>query len=112
MWFQCVCECLEFQFDSVLSDRALILHKLYLLSVVLRRCAILSWPFFLDRFDALCLEAQLLLDDASASGDLSRVQGALSQFFSNSTFTNLQYTCWISLHHSFYSRVMARNLMK
>ena len=59
MPLQCMCQCLEFQFDVVISDRTMILHKIYLLSVVLKEQDILTWGFFLNRFDILCLEAQL-----------------------------------------------------
>ena len=46
---QCICYCLEVQFDSVIQDRTMILQKLYLLSVVLNKRAIFTWQFFLNR---------------------------------------------------------------
>ena len=57
--FQCICQSLEFQFDSVISDRTLILSRLEALQVVLKERHILTWDFFLNRFDTLCLKTQL-----------------------------------------------------
>ena len=56
---QCISQCLEFQFDSVINDRTLILSRLEALQVTLKERSILTWEFFLNRFDTLCLEAQL-----------------------------------------------------
>jgi len=69
---QCLLECLEFQFDTVISDRSMILHKMFLLSVALTHQEILTWEMFLNCFDTLCLEAQLDLDNSS---DVSNLQG-------------------------------------
>ncbi|XP_056021737.1 protein unc-79 homolog isoform X2 [Ostrea edulis] len=65
---KCLCKCLEFQFDHVISDRIMILQRLHLLSNMLRDCDILNWEFFLARFDALSLEAQIDLEN---SGELA-----------------------------------------
>ena len=65
---QCMCQCMEFQLDSVISDRTLILQRLLLLQRVLKDEEIFSWHFFLNRFDTLCLEAQL---DLESAGDIS-----------------------------------------
>ncbi|BFZ12415.1 hypothetical protein BsWGS_15454 [Bradybaena similaris] len=59
--------CLEFQFDSVIEDRSLILHRVQLLDTILKDVQILSWEFFLSRFDTLSLEAQV---DLESSGDI------------------------------------------
>jgi len=69
---QCLLECLEFQFDTVISDRSMILHKMFLLSIALKHHEILTWELFLNRFDTLCLEAQLDLDSSS---DVSNLHG-------------------------------------
>jgi hypothetical protein len=61
-------QCLEFQFDTVIQDRSLILHRMQLLSYVLGKVRILSWEFFLNRFDTLSLEAQV---DLESSGDIA-----------------------------------------
>ncbi|CAD5115352.1 DgyrCDS4332 [Dimorphilus gyrociliatus] len=64
---------LEFQFDSVISDRSMIMQRIYLLFVALRnKREVIGWEFFLSRFDTLCLEAQLDLDN---SVDASSVTG-------------------------------------
>ena len=55
--FQCICQSLEFQFDSVISDRTLILSRLEALQVVLKERHILTWDF--------CLEAQLDLEGSN-----------------------------------------------
>ena len=67
-----MCHCLEYQFDSVIKDRTMILQKMYLLSVVLKDQDIFTWEFFLNRFDSLCLEAQL---DLESTGDIASLQG-------------------------------------
>ena len=46
---QCMCFCLELQFDSVIQDRTMILQKLHLLATVLPDKNIFSWEFFLNR---------------------------------------------------------------
>ncbi|CAF5075403.1 unnamed protein product, partial [Rotaria sp. Silwood1] len=62
---------LEFQFDTVINDRSIILHllsKLY--SILLRNNStikILRWKFFLNRFDILSIESQISMEE---SGEL------------------------------------------
>ncbi|XP_041469783.1 protein unc-79 homolog [Lytechinus variegatus] len=51
--------CLEFQWDSVLEDRVLILSKLRLLHHYMPVAPVLSWEFFMNRLDTLALEAQV-----------------------------------------------------
>ncbi len=63
---------MQFQFDFVITDRTLILARLYLLQIILRDQHILTWDFFLNRFDTLCLEAQL---DLESSGDIACLTG-------------------------------------
>ena len=67
-----MCYCLEFQFDSVISDRTLILQRLLLIQVNLPSVPIFSWEFFLNRFDTLCLEAQL---DLESNGEVNSLTG-------------------------------------
>lgn len=64
--------CLESQFDSVMVDRPVVLQALYQLHNCLTDRKVLSWEFFLARFDALFLEAQITLEKA---GDLTFVRG-------------------------------------
>lgn len=70
--FQCLCKCLEFQFDHVISDRIMILQRLHLMSNILKDQDILNWEFFLARFDALSLEAQIDLEN---SGEIACLTG-------------------------------------
>lgn len=60
--------CLETQFDSVIVDRPMVLQCLYQLHNSLSERKILTWDFFLNRFDTLFLEAQINLEK---SGDIS-----------------------------------------
>lgn len=60
--------CLETQFDSVIVDRPMVLQCLYQLHNSLSERKILTWEFFLNRFDTLFLEAQINLEK---SGDIS-----------------------------------------
>ncbi|XP_074099660.1 UNC-79 domain-containing protein isoform X1 [Cotesia typhae] len=54
--------CLETQFDSVIVDRPMVLQSLYQVHNSLSDRRILTWEFFLNRFDALFLEAQISLE--------------------------------------------------
>ncbi|KAK6182809.1 hypothetical protein SNE40_010404 [Patella caerulea] len=60
---KCLVHCLEFQFDTVINDRTMILHRMQLLASVLPDHKILTWEFFLGRFDTLSLEAQIDLEN-------------------------------------------------
>ena len=66
---------LEFQFDTVINDRSLILHRLSKLYTILLRnnssIKILSWEFFLNRFDTLSIESQINMEE---SGELMSPQ--------------------------------------
>ncbi|KAL2095492.1 hypothetical protein ACEWY4_010211 [Coilia grayii] len=59
---QGLCLCLDFQFDTVIRDRPVILSKLLLLHNLKKDIPALSWEFFVNRFETLSLEAQLHLD--------------------------------------------------
>lgn len=69
--------CLETQFDSVIVDRPMVLQSLYQLHNSLSDRKILTWEFFLNRFDALFLEAQINLEK---SGDISCLRGKFTFF--------------------------------
>ena len=62
---------LEFQFDTVINDRSIILHRLAKLYNILLRnnstTKILTWEFFLNRFDTLSIESQISMEE---SGEL------------------------------------------
>ncbi|XP_067334799.1 protein unc-79 homolog isoform X9 [Channa argus] len=59
---QGLCLCMDFQFDTVVRDRPVILSKLLLLHFLKKDVPALSWEFFVNRFETLSLEAQLHLD--------------------------------------------------
>ncbi|GFR86925.1 Unc-79-like protein, partial [Elysia marginata] len=73
---KCLCSCLEFQFDSVIEDRSLILHRVRLLETALKDVQILTWDFFLCRFDTLSLEAQVDLENAGDIAYLTDLPGS------------------------------------
>ncbi|XP_022658130.1 protein unc-79 homolog isoform X4 [Varroa destructor] len=54
--------CLEAQFDTVVVDRPMILQTIFQLSSHFSERRFLSWDFFLNRFDALFMEAQILME--------------------------------------------------
>lgn len=60
--------CLESQFDLFIVDRPVVLQSLYQLHNSLSDRRILTWDFFLNRFDTLFVEAQVNLEK---SGDIS-----------------------------------------
>ncbi|VDK31436.1 unnamed protein product [Gongylonema pulchrum] len=60
-----MCLCLESQFDSSILDRALIISRIQQLTSILPDEEILTWEFFIQRFEGLALESQL----RSSNGD-------------------------------------------
>lgn len=54
--------CLESQFDLFIVDRPVVLQSLYQLHNSLSDRRVLSWEFFLNRFDTLFVEAQISLE--------------------------------------------------
>ncbi len=77
--FQSLIMCLETQFDSVIVDRPMVLQSLYQLHNSLSDRKILSWEFFLNRFDALFIEAQIHLEK---TGDIPHYRGNLGVLIS------------------------------
>lgn len=74
MCLQSLMVSLETQFDSVIVDRPMVLQSLYQLHNCLSDRKILTWEFFLNRFDALFLEAQINLEK---SGDIAYLRGIM-----------------------------------
>nr|XP_032522433.1 protein unc-79 homolog isoform X1 [Danaus plexippus plexippus] len=66
--------CLETQFDLVAVDRPMVLQSVYQLHNTLSDRKILTWEFFLNRFEALYLDAQ-----CAKSGDYSTLRGDSSR---------------------------------
>ncbi|KAL5284179.1 UNC79 family protein [Megaselia abdita] len=60
--------CLESQFDLFIVDRPVVLQSIYQLHNSLSDRKILTWDFFLNRFDTLFVEAQITLEK---SGELA-----------------------------------------
>ncbi|TGZ74785.1 hypothetical protein CRM22_000752 [Opisthorchis felineus] len=55
----CGIQCLEFQFDTVIADRCLILQRMHQLSSTLQNRQVFTWEFFVNRFGLLALQAQM-----------------------------------------------------
>ncbi|KAK9304372.1 hypothetical protein QLX08_004330 [Tetragonisca angustula] len=75
--------CLETQFDTVIVDRPMVLQSLYQLHNSLSDRHILTWEFFLNRFDALFLEAQIYLE---RSGDIPYLRDLRNTDLNSETF--------------------------
>ncbi|XP_073838667.1 UNC-79 domain-containing protein isoform X13 [Musca autumnalis] len=60
--------CLESQFDLFIVDRPVVLQSVYQLHNSLSDRRVLTWEFFLNRFDTLFVEAQITLEKC---GDIS-----------------------------------------
>ncbi|RZB38818.1 unc-79 -like [Asbolus verrucosus] len=75
--------CLETQFDSVIVDRPMVLQSLYQLHNSLSERKILTWEFFLNRFDTLFLEAQINLEK---TGDISCLRDLRNTDLNSETF--------------------------
>ncbi|XP_055629586.1 protein unc-79 homolog isoform X2 [Toxorhynchites rutilus septentrionalis] len=63
--------CLESQFDMFIVDRPVVLQSVYQLHNMLSDRKVLTWEFFLNRFDTLFVEAQLNLEK---NGDISHLR--------------------------------------
>lgn len=77
--------CLESQFDLFIVDRPVVLQSLYQLHNSLSDRRVLSWDFFLNRFDTLFVEAQISLEKSGDIGYLRdlRNSDAGSEVLSN-----------------------------
>ncbi|XP_063244249.1 protein unc-79 homolog [Bacillus rossius redtenbacheri] len=75
--------CLETQFDLVIVDRPMVLQSLYQLHNCLSDRKIITWEFFLNRFDALFLEAQISLEK---SGDVAYMRDLRNTDLSSEVF--------------------------
>ncbi|CAH1714206.1 unnamed protein product [Aphis gossypii] len=75
--------CMEMHFDTVMIDRPMILQSLYQLHNTLNDRKILSWEFFLGRFDALFIEAQIQL---KKSGDITHVRDLRNSDITSDSF--------------------------
>ncbi|KOX78817.1 Protein unc-79 like protein, partial [Melipona quadrifasciata] len=75
--------CLETQFDTVIVDRPMVLQSLYQLHNSLSDRHVLTWEFFLNRFDALFLEAQIYLE---RSGDIPYLRDLRNTDLNSETF--------------------------
>ncbi|XP_053615401.1 protein unc-79 homolog isoform X1 [Plodia interpunctella] len=75
--------CLETQFDLVIVDRPMVLQSIYQLHNTLSDRRILTWEFFLNRFEALFLEAQI---NCNKTVDFSNLRELVSSETSSEWF--------------------------
>ncbi|KAL0868664.1 hypothetical protein ABMA27_008117 [Loxostege sticticalis] len=75
--------CLETQFDLVIVDRPMVLQSVYQLHNTLSDRRILTWEFFLNRFEALLLEAQI---NSNKTVDFSNLRELVSSETSSEWF--------------------------
>ncbi|KAJ2954599.1 hypothetical protein O0L34_g2893 [Tuta absoluta] len=75
--------CLESQFDLVIVDRPMVLQSIYQLHNTLSDRRILCWSFFLNRFEALFLEAQI---NSNKTIDFSNLRELVSSETSSEWF--------------------------
>ncbi|XP_055589112.1 protein unc-79 homolog isoform X2 [Uranotaenia lowii] len=68
---QALVYCLESQFDMFIVDRPVVLQSIYQLHNMLSDRKVLTWEFFLNRFDTLFVEAQVNLEK---NGDISHLR--------------------------------------
>lgn len=71
-----MCLCLESQFDSSILDRVLIIIRIQQLTSILPDEEILTCDFFIQRFEKLAVEGQLLVKD----GESNFIQGSFLVF--------------------------------
>ncbi|KAL4003430.1 Cation-channel complex subunit UNC-79 family protein [Acanthocheilonema viteae] len=62
-----MCLCLEAQFDSSILDRALIITRIQQLTSIVPDEEILTWEFFIQRFEELAIEGQLLVKNGESN---------------------------------------------
>lgn len=77
IFLQLLLYCLETQFDLVIVDRPMVLQSIYQLHNTLSDRKILSWEFFLNRFEALFLEAQI---NSNKTLDFANLRGTVAFF--------------------------------
>ncbi|VVC24664.1 Hypothetical protein CINCED_3A004663 [Cinara cedri] len=89
--------CMEIHFDTVMVDRPMILQSLYQLHNTLNDRKILSWEFFLGRFDALFIEAQIQL---KKSGDITHVRDLKNSDITSDSFIKKVQRAHEAMSHS------------
>ncbi|KAL3308482.1 Protein unc-79, partial [Cichlidogyrus casuarinus] len=106
--------CLEHQFDTVPSDRCLILKRMQLLASALPDRQIFNWDFFLNRFGLLAMEAQMIgkpnieLDQVTDLNQHNRNSEFFQQQFSKAAFACLNTDVLPSINQTGVSAVMVR----
>ncbi|XP_052119474.1 protein unc-79 homolog isoform X4 [Frankliniella occidentalis] len=99
--------CLETQFDLYIVDRPMVLQSLYQLHNCLSDRKILTWEFFLNRFDTLFLEAQINLERA---GDIAYPRDLRNTDLSSDTFIRKLNRAHEALSQSDSSGVASKTL--
>lgn len=94
--------CMEIQFDLVIVDRCLVLSSLLQLFNHLNERRVLTWEFFLNRFDALFLEAQVF--PTKLTGDYQATTSNIDSIISEPT-RDLRNT---NVHSETYKKKITR----
>ncbi|XP_058465417.1 protein unc-79 homolog isoform X2 [Malaya genurostris] len=104
---QALIYCLESQFDMFIVDRPVVLQSIYQLHNMLSDRKVLTWNFFLNRFDTLFVEAQVNLEK---SGDISHMRDLRNSENGSETLSNKINKAREALSHSDTSGSMSKTL--
>ena len=96
--------CLETQFDVVVLDRPMILQTVFQLYNHLSDRRFLTWDFFLNRFDALFLEAQIV---QQKGGDLSHTRDLKNTNINSEAYQKKLIRAQEALNHAHVSRSLS-----
>ncbi|KAI1290734.1 Protein unc-79 -like protein [Halotydeus destructor] len=96
--------CLETQFDLVMIDRPMILQTIFQLYNHLSDRRLLTWDFFLNRFDSLFLESQVTLE---ASGDLCQTRDLRNTNTNSEAFRKKVTRAQEALSHAHVARSLS-----
>lgn len=99
--------CLETQFDLVIVDRPMILQTVFQLYNHLNDRRFLTWDFFLNRFDALFLEAQIRLEKI---GELGFTRDLKNTNINSEAYQRKLTRAQEALNHAHISRSLSASL--
>uniref|UniRef100_A0A5K3EPD0 Zf-AD domain-containing protein n=1 Tax=Mesocestoides corti TaxID=53468 RepID=A0A5K3EPD0_MESCO len=88
----CCIQCLEYHFDTIASDRTVVLQRMQQLSSALPNRQIFTWDFFIDRFGILSIGAQISgktnpdIDSVTDLNNMNKRGDAFQQQFNRAVF--------------------------
>ncbi|VDD80435.1 unnamed protein product [Mesocestoides corti] len=89
---KCCIQCLEYHFDTIASDRTVVLQRMQQLSSALPNRQIFTWDFFIDRFGILSIGAQISgktnpdIDSVTDLNNMNKRGDAFQQQFNRAVF--------------------------